>query len=357
MPSGSFSEKMRSYLLQLATDKRRDVLSRVLTFVLLLLSWLYGSVVRILSGVRRLKRHRIQCVVISVGNITLGGTGKTPLVELIAKRLKAYGHSVAVLSRGYQKAGLLPMGDEPTMLAQRLPGVSVFVDSNRVRGAKRAIRENAVDTVLLDDGFQQWGIRKDLEIVVIDAVSGFGNRQMLPRGILREPLSALRRADVFVLTKTDLCKGVGRLKEELLRRNPAALIVEAVHKPAGVFHAHNLQEEIPLQRFAKKPFAVFCGIGDPLSFERLVETMGLRIGFSRRFPDHHRYTAGDWADLMRRAEEKGIDDFLTTEKDAVRIAAAPFNRERGRLYILKIEMRLTNHEEQFFSRLSELYPL
>jgi len=243
---------MERYLYSLATDRSRGFIAAIIKFFLFLASAIYGLVIRALIFLYRLSPCRLGCKVISVGNITLGGTGKTSLVKVIAGYLQQRGHKVAILTRGYKRKKITNyelritnyenMGDEPYMLQMSLADIPVIVDSNRVRSANRAISEYGTDTVIFDDGLQQWRIKKDLEIVTIDATNPFGNLHMIPRGILREPLSCLKRADVFVLTKTNLNADLESIKDILNKLNPSGLIIESIHQPQGFYNIHDLEE-------------------------------------------------------------------------------------------------------------------
>ncbi|MCX5703219.1 MAG: tetraacyldisaccharide 4'-kinase, partial [Candidatus Omnitrophica bacterium] len=308
--------------------------------------------------------QRLKCKVISVGNITLGGTGKTTLVEFIARYLKQQGHRVAILSRGYKRLvqssrfkvqSYETMGDEPYMLQENLQGVPVIVDKDRLRSAARAIRDYSVDTVILDDGFQQWRIKKDLEIITIDAVNPFGNRHLLPRGILRQGLSALRRPDVFILTKTNLNPDIGQIKEALNELNPHSLIVESVHEPLGFYNINHPKEILSSGSLKGKSAALFSGIGDPESFENLIARCGIHIGLSFRFRDHHNYTKQDLDKVIQSAREKNIDTIITTAKDAARLLGMADITGQLSILVLRIALKVTKNEEGLFARLVSLY--
>jgi tetraacyldisaccharide 4'-kinase len=349
---------MTDYLYRLATDKQRGFLASLIKALLFMVALLYALVVRILILFYRLKPYRLDCQVISVGNITLGGTGKTVLVEYLARYLKNQGHKVAILSRGYKKNSKFKiqnskfsyesMGDEPYMLQMKLKDVPVVVDANRIRAAHLAIRDYAVDTVILDDGFQQWRIIKDLEIVAIDASEPFGNRQLIPRGILRQPLSSLRRAEVLVLTKTNLNPDIVEIKDFLTALNPSAIIMEATHEPCGFYRINAPDELLNTAVFKGKTVSAFSGIGDPDSFENLLSSLGMNIGLSFIFPDHYRYSQKDIDRIIHSSKDKGIETIVTTEKDAVRLPRLP-------IFVLKIELKIIKNEEGLHSRLLRLY--
>ena len=349
---------LRRILYNLATDKYKGIILIPLKFLLYLCSLIYGLFIRILILFRSIRPSRLSCKVISVGNITVGGTGKTVLVEYIAKYLRGQGARIAIVSRGYKRPPET-IGDEPAMLRQKLNDVPVIVDANRRRAARLAVEDFGCDTVILDDGFQQWGIRKDLEILTIDSNCPFGNGHMIPRGILREPLSSLRRADIFVLTKTDLGQSTAKLKAALAAKNPRAVIFDSVHKPLAFYDVCDQNQFFPLDALKGKTAVAFCGIGDPQSFDSLIIGIGIKLGLSLRFQDHHDYTKEDITKIIKRANEKGINTIITTEKDASRIFCLPhtwdnqFKASNLKLLALRIELKIKD-EQEFHKRLHKL---
>lgn len=347
---------MKAYLYNLATDKSQGFLAAILKFILLLLSFIYGLIIRILIFISSLDLKRFDIRVISIGNITVGGTGKTSLVEFISAHLKKRGQRIAILTRGYKRKGADAMGDEPRMLSKNLGDLPVIVDKNRARGAKRAIREYNSDTVILDDGMQQWHIKKDLEIVTIDALNPFGNRHMLPRGILRQPLSYLKNADIFVLTKINLTNNLDGLVSVLNKYNPKALVVESVHYPMGFYEISKPQELFNVGYLKGKEVALLSGIGNPDSFSKLISSLGIRVGLDLRFSDHHNYTSGELEVIAGKVKESGIKVVVTTEKDAARFSDESFSIfDDLQFLVLRIELKIVKNEELFFSRLFRLY--
>jgi tetraacyldisaccharide 4'-kinase len=347
---------MREYIYNLTTDKYKGLIPDIIKLCLFILSLIYGLAIRILILFNRLITRKLNAKVVSVGNITLGGTGKTSLVEFIAECLKLRNHKVAILSRGYKGRGVKAPADEPFMLQMNLKDVPVIVNADRIKGGSRAINDFSADTLILDDGFQQWKIKKDLEIVTIDATNPFGNKHMIPRGILREPLSSLKRADMFVLTKTNLQSDTKDLKNILSRINPSAEIFESMHKPIGFYSINKRQELLNLDRLKDKTATLFCGIADPDSFERLITESGIKIGLSFKFPDHYNYTQRDLGDISQRSKDKGIDMIITTEKDAARLHSLQPSAFSLQLLVFRISIAIKD-EQRFHNRLLKLYSL
>ncbi|MDD5506456.1 MAG: tetraacyldisaccharide 4'-kinase [Candidatus Omnitrophica bacterium] len=345
-------------LYNLATDRYNGISAGFAKLFLFLLSLIYGLVVRLLIFLRSHRPEYAACKVISVGNITLGGTGKTPLVRYIAAYLYGQGRKVAILSRGYagRHSGSGYIADEPGMLRADLPEIPVVVNPDRLKAAKAAAAEFKTDTVILDDGFQQWHIKKDIEIVTIDATDPFGNSYLLPRGILREPLSSLKRAHLFVLTKTNLNPDTQDLKDFLLELNPSALVVGAAHEPVGFYKLDEPQNLLPPGYFKDKKVGLFCGIADPDSFGDLISGLGAEIVYSRNFRDHHQYKSGELRVLIAEAGRKGLDGIITTEKDAVKLTGIKPGKTLPGLFVLCIKIRINKKDElKFHDRLLGIY--
>jgi tetraacyldisaccharide 4'-kinase len=347
-------QMVHDYFYDLVTDRVGGVFASLAKALLWVLSLVYGLCVIVLTKVYGLKPRRLGCMVISIGNITWGGTGKTPLVEAITVFLKAEGRIIAVLTRGYKGSASFP-ADEPYMLSRKLTGVPVIINSDRIKGGAEAIRIHGANTLVLDDGFQQWRIKKDLEIVTVDATNPFGNGCLIPRGILREPLSALRRADVFVLTNTDGSADISQLKERLAAINPAGLIVVARHAPAGFFVLGDPSKDCVVERIQAGQVALVSGIGNPASFRRVVESLKIRVGRTFDFPDHHRYSEADLAAIVRGVRGQGIETVITTEKDAVKLQPLAAWAPGLAICVLRVSLEITDHEEQFYRRLRSLY--
>jgi tetraacyldisaccharide 4'-kinase len=287
-----------------------------------------------LRGAARLPRP-----VISVGNITAGGTGKTPVVRWLAGQLRAGGRTVAVLSRGY-KAAPGTLGDEQRMLADLLasepgtPPVIIRAHPSRAAAGQAVLREHpGVQAFVLDDGFQHRQLARDFDLVLVNAAEPFGYGRVIPRGLLREPLAGLRRAGAFLLTRVDQA-GPDRLaviRDVLRRHNPGAPVYESVHAPTG-FRAPDVggvggdsagRPVLPLDALRDRRWFAFCGIAGPGSFVRQVERIGGTNAGHRAFPDHHPYSNADLRRVRAEAAAAGADVLVTTEKDWVKLAALP----------------------------------
>ena len=342
-------ERLESYLVKLIQQKGSDLDQpfgiNLLLHVLKGLSYLFLMVVSIRYFLYRtglLRRYPLGTQVISIGNVTAGGTGKTPVTEIFARTLAAEGRKVAILSRGYRRKEapwwqrlftqviekplvvsdgrrvLLDSatgGDEPYMLASNLPGVAVVVDRNRVKAGRYAVNRLGCDTLILDAGFQYQKLKHSIEVVLVDSTNPFGNGNLLPRGILREPVRNLKRADIIFLTK---CRGdVSAVKEEIRRYNTTAEIVECNHTPKVMKDVWS-REEFPLDWLRDKTVCTLSGIASPKGFENSLRHLGAKVVWCERYADHHRYDASEVLYALNRTADMGADALVTTEKDAVR---------------------------------------
>ena len=317
------------------------------------------------------RQAALPCRVVSVGNVTVGGTGKTACVELVARKLAAQGTRVAVLSRGYGGArgeywlrweqGRLAvhgraaeaggLADEPQLLAQHLEGIPVLVGPRRDRTGRRACEELAAQAVILDDGFQHRRLRRDCEIVLVHARMPLSGWALLPRGPMREPLESLSRADIIVLTKADEALDVvGALGERLRAFNPEALIVTASHEPVSVI-APLIDEQQP-PRLAGRRVALVSSIGDPAGFEATVRRLQATVVSHRIFPDHHVYHRPEWEAVCEATRATRPEAVLTTEKDWVRLRGVVGHEAPVPVWVLRIEMKLLTGEALFDARLA-----
>lgn len=261
--------------------------------------------------------HRVGVPVVSVGNLTVGGTGKTPCVEYLARYFRVRGVRVAVLSRGYGSAD--GPNDEALVLEENLPDVPHLQGADRADLAGTAVEELESEVLILDDGFQHRRLHRDLDVVLIDATCPWGHGWLLPGGLLREPARSLRRAHAVILTRCDLA-GVerGRLREEVRRIAPRVVVAEAVHRPQMWVNADGRTE--PVGAFAGRAVAGVCGIGNPQAFRRTLEGVGVTVSELRTYPDHHPYTRADIDDLTAWAAKQPADGFIaTTQKDLVKM--------------------------------------
>jgi tetraacyldisaccharide 4'-kinase len=288
--------------------------------------------------------HRADVPVVSVGNLTVGGTGKTPMVEWIARWQRGQGVRVAILSRGYgaEQGGV---NDEALELELALPDVPHLQNPNRAASATMAVDELASQLLLLDDGFQHRRLARDLDIVLLDASEPFGFEHVLPRGTLREPVNGLRRAQVIVLSRADM---VGAAQREAIRKralslNPAAIWCEVEHRPAALVDFEG--RPYPLEEMRGRRIAAFCGIGNPAGFRHTLEGLGCQVEAWREFPDHHNYAREDVEGLSRLARESGAEMALCTRKDLVKLRV-PF--------IGDIPLRAVGVQLQFLRGESEL---
>jgi tetraacyldisaccharide 4'-kinase len=285
---------------------------------------------------------RLPCAVIAIGNITVGGTGKTTTVRWLVRTLLEWRLRPVVLSYGYRSGAskseknvvtvvagpegvrepVEVSGDEPQMLARSLPGVPVLIGRKRIHSGQRACEEFSPDVCVLDDAFQYWRLSKDVEIVLVNAANPFGYGRLLPAGMLREPLRGLRRADAVVITHASaLTPGSReRLYSTLRQWKPSLVIAEAVHIPVRL-RDHHSGRTLPLEQLRDGRWLALSGLGQPESFETTLVEVGVREAVPARFPDHHAYTRADLEVAMERVKSLDLAGMVTTEKDAVKIPA------------------------------------
>ena len=352
--------------------------AHVLLAILKFASLVFTGIVRMrLLGYRvgLHQRYPLGCQVISVGNITAGGTGKTPVVEKLARELQREGRKVAILSRGYRKKEapwwrrkIEPPrvvsdgtrifldsemgGDEPYMLANNLPGVAVVVDKNRVKAGRHAVKHFGCDTLVLDDGFQYLKLLHSLEVVLVDKTNPFGNGNLLPRGVLREPVKNLRRADFIFITKSD--GNSASLRAQIRGLNPSAEIIECNHAPRHLVNAFT-GEQLPLTWLNAKKVGALSGIAVPKGFENFLKKFGATLAFAERHADHHRYSAKEILNAINRAADLGASALVTTEKDAVRFPRLQATAVPVLYLRVEIEL-LTGGIEQVVRRICDKAP-
>jgi tetraacyldisaccharide 4'-kinase len=365
------------YTIDVIFGRREGMRATVFAGFLQGLSYLFSGIAQArlwLYQKRILHDQPLGCLVVVVGNLTVGGTGKTPVVEKFARALRDRGRKVAILSRGYRSKSA-PMwkkwwyrlshteeppprivsdgqrvlldseqaGDEPYMLARNLPGVHVIVDKNRVKAGAYAIKKFGCDTLILDDGFQYLPLKGRLNLLLVDKTNPFGNGHLLPRGILREPIKHLKRASYVFLTKSDGVRDV-ELEELIQKHNPGVDVIECAHRPQFL-QRFGSDERQPLDWLKGKNVGAFSGIAVPESFEKFLRDLGGHIAFTRRFLDHYRFTSEDFVSIFTEGIEQKVDFIVTTEKDAVRLpeglpCAVP-------IYYLRLEIDIIRGASDF----------
>jgi tetraacyldisaccharide 4'-kinase len=383
-------ENLEQFAIDVILERRHGPRAAFLRSLLYFHSFIYALLVQVrlfLYRKRVFRERTLGCLVISIGNLTVGGTGKTPIVEKFARALQIGGRRVAILSRGYKSVpkpvkrkwrdlfrrrdpdpprivsdgkslllDSLTAGDEPYMLANNLKDVIVLVDKDRAKSGLYAIREMKADTLLLDDGLQYLHLKHRLDIVLIDRQAPFGNEFLLPRGTLREPPRNLRRASYVFITKSS-----GEPNDELIGRirryNRTAEIIECAHQP---IHLQNVltSERAPLERLRDTYIGSICGIAAPESFEGGLRKLGARIELAKRFIDHHRYTEAELLSFINRCVRRDVDMIVTTEKDAVRFPL--LTKAEVPIYFLRVEIEiLSGHEswEHCVARICQPQPM
>ncbi len=387
MNSRRVVENLEQYFLELILERRTNWYDRLVTMLLFIFSRFYRMAVqfRLWMYSKRIFRNRaIGCLVISIGNLSCGGTGKTPVVEVFAKTLHQKGRKVSVLSRGYRskqrsmwfkithmfgkKKLETPIkvvsdgtnvlldstyaGDEPYMLATNLQGVSVLVDKDRVRLGLYAIENFGTDTLILDDGFQYLDLMSHINIMLVDSTDPFGNHHVLPRGLLREPVKNIRRADYIFLTKSNGGNHLRHLKTFIRRHNRRAEIIECCHKPKYLEKVFHRGSQCPLGTLKNKKIAAISAIAKPEGFEKFLCDFGAEIVATERFADHHRFSSQELVDFVALARKNGAEMILTTEKDAVRMPA--INIGDPEFYFLRIEIDILSGQENFDQCISRI---
>lgn len=322
------------------------------------------------------KQVRLPARVVSVGNLTVGGTGKTACVELVARKLLAANCRIAILSRGYggsrrdyslqwldnrlqvdgqPHANGFHLADEAQLLARRLSPLPVVVGAKRAQTGRRACNQFGVDTIILDDGFQHRKLARDCEIVLLNARMPFSGWPMLPRGPMREPIESLKRADVIILTKADeSLQKLGAYTERLRSLNAQAVLVTTVHEPHKIIDGKTGHEHPPIYIQGKK-VGLLSSIGDPEGFEATLASLDANVQWHQSFPDHHPYRKKDWQAVSDRCAKGELDAIITTEKDWVRLRPIVVNSEPPvPVLILTIRMKIINGEEALDARLNRL---
>jgi tetraacyldisaccharide 4'-kinase len=371
-------ERLEAFGLEVIVEERRGPREALVRALLHGCSKLYQVAIdlrRFLYNVRIVRDSTLGVQVIAVGNLTVGGTGKTPVVEKFARELRDQGRNVAILSRGYRskptpvherllnalflhsdttpprvvsdgKSLLLDSemaGDEPYMLASNLKDVVVLVDKDRVKSGRYAIEKFGCDTLLLDDGFQYWKLRgRRLDIVLVDCQQPFGTERLLPRGTLREPPSHLARASTIFITKSE--GDTSALRRRLAEFNPTAGIIECVHHPLYLEDVFT-GERLRLDFLKGRKVASLSGIAQPESFEQSLVRLGAELVYSKRFADHHRFTQQEIINAINRSKKRQAETIITTQKDAVRFPK--IDRRDLPVYFMRVEIKILRGADDF----------
>lgn len=374
----AWTESLETFVLEVIFEQRpgkRAVLARTALFALSKAFQVAVAIRHFLYNVRILRDSTLGVQVIAIGNLTVGGTGKTPVVEKFARELRDQGRIVAILSRGYRskppplrkrllnkvlfreestpprvvsdgRSLLLDSeaaGDEPYMLASNLKDVVVLVDKDRVKSGRYAIEKFGCDTLLLDDGFQYWKLRgRRRDIVLIDYQQPFGNEHLLPRGTLREPPSHLSRASTIFITKSN--GSTEALRRRIQQYNPHAGIIECVHHPL-YFEDVYTGERQGLDFLKNKKVASLSGIAQPESFEQSLQVLGAELVYSKRFADHHRFSQQEILNAINRGKKRQALIIVTTQKDAVRFPR--LDRRDLPIYFMRVEIKILRGAKDF----------
>jgi len=373
-----WTENLETFLLEVIIEERRGTRESLVRGFAYACSKVFQVAIqtrRFLYNRRILRDSTLGVQVIAVGNLTVGGTGKTPVVEKFARELRDQGRNVAILSRGYRskpppfhqrllnrvllrhdttpprvvsdgKSLLLDSemaGDEPYMLASNLKDVVVLVDKDRVKSGRYAIEKFGCDTLLLDDGFQYWKLRgRRLDIVLVDCQQPFGTGRLLPRGTLREPPSHLARASTIFITKSE--GDTSALRRRLAEFNPEAGIIECVHHPLYLEDVFT-GERLKLDFLKGRKVASLSGIAQPESFEQSLVRLGSELVYSKRFADHHRFTQQEVLNAINRSKKRQAETIVTTQKDAVRFPR--IDRRDLPVYFMRVEIKILRGADDF----------
>ena len=374
----AWNERFETFVLEVIFDRRKGKRAALMRGFLFGSSKVFTAAIkfrRFLYEHRVLRDATLGVQVIAIGNLTVGGTGKTPVVEKFARALRDEGRKVAILSRGYRsrpkpihqrllnrlllrndttpprvvsdgRSLLLDSdvaGDEPFMLASNLRDVVVLVDKDRVKAGRYAIEKFGCDILLLDDGFQYWKLRgRRQDVVLVDRQQPFGNNHLLPRGTLREPPSHLARANVIFITKSD--GQTAELRRQIQGLNPNAGIIECVHQPL-YFEDVFTGERRDLSALAGRKVASISGIAQPESFEGSLLRLGCSLVYTKRFADHHRFSQQELLNFINRSKKRQAEILVTTQKDAVRFPK--LDRRDLPFYFMRVEIEIMSGAEDF----------
>lgn len=368
-------DNFQTYFIDLVHSKEvHGFFMHIIMGVLYVFSLIYAGLVNLkLAGYRvGVFRHRkLDCFVISLGNVTVGGTGKTPTAQRLATDIRDMGYHVVILNRGYRakwhgKVGIVSdgkrlhmtaaeAGDEAFMLAKHLPNVPVLIGADRSVTGKYAIEHFGAEVAILDDGYQHWQLERDMDILLVDAVNVFGNGYILPRGTLREPVSHISRADVCLMTKVDQAAdgSCEYIRKTVRKNNPGAQILESIHQPRcfiplADWYVDIAGDGIDVDQMRGKKIMAVSAIGNPASFEQTLSDLGAVIIESLRYPDHHDYNMREMTDVLHQAKNMGAEAIVITEKDAVKVPAELIQAGMEiPVYVICVEVKFQQGSEEF----------
>lgn len=346
----------RNYYLQLISGASRGLWPALQRLALRAGSMPYRMAVQLRNTAYQrgwLHSERAPVPVVSVGNLTAGGTGKTPCVEYVARFYRGLDRRVAILSRGYGGAG--GRNDEALVLEENLPDVPHLQGADRAALARTAVEELESEVLVLDDGFQHRRLARDLDLVLVDATAPWGHGHLLPRGLLREPPSSLRRAGVVVLTRCDQTPAEQRerLRQTIARIAPHVPVIETTHRPVELGNSDG--ESTPLDILRDGPMAAFCGLGNPDAFRRTLHDWGGQPLDFRVYPDHHAYSRADVEELQRWANGLPVGaSVVTTQKDLVKLRLGRLGDRP--LWCLRIRLRVESGQDVLDGRLQSVLP-
>lgn len=341
----------QNFYYKLVSGQLKGRAAVLLRIIFAIAAKIYALIIRLrnlLYDKQILKVHHNKAIVISIGNITLGGTGKTPLVVWLCNFLNHNNLSCAVLTRGYKTqtekratSNEIPdmITDEPAVLSENCPHAEIIVDPDRVAGAAKAIDKFGVKILIMDDGFQHRRLARDLDIVTIDATRPFGYEKIFPAGMLRESMTSLRRADAVVITRCDQISEyeLSKIIQKLQTVNPNMQIVQSIHAAVNIKSMDGTETSIEQLKGSK--IYVFCGIGNPNAFFKTIIDLGAEITGSKVYNDHYQYTQVSLGDIYNKARLAEADLILTTQKDWTKIKSLKLDKKDIQLAYLAIEIK------------------
>lgn len=340
----------KEYFYSLMSDKKNGVIAGTLKGILFIISVIYGFFLAVLGFLYEkniLKSCKVNAKVISIGNLTLGGTGKTPFSIYLAEELLKKGKRPAIITRGY--------GEDEKFILQKNLDIPILIGGKKSLNAEIISKKGFADTIILDDGFQHRKLQRDIDIVLIDASNPFGNNYLFPRGILREGLDSLKRADAVIFTKIDsACAGAMQSLETIVKKeNRDITIAEAVYRISSVDNIA-LNRQIDQGVLKDKPVILVSAIANPGYFKAIVNSLGAIILKSYEFIDHYDYKAEDIIPILKEAKEKGAS-LVTTEKDFVKLEKMNCRQSGADINVIKIKLELIKGKDDFFTRLYSIY--